>query len=248
MAHPYQSLLFVDIETVPGSPQFMEEKIMELFKKRFNSLWNAGGGEWDQIYEEQGSLHAEFGKIACISVGRIVELADGTVKFFIRSKASKHEDVILTHLSEILNNEEKPVYKLVGHNAKEFDFPFIYRRLIVNGMPIPGVLNPIGKKPWEFPWEDTMEIWGAGQFKYKASLDLLCNILGIESPKAVITGADVADLYYLKNAPPGDLPFDQEEKNMKAIASYCGGDVMATAKVWCKFKGVKFPEIIEHVE
>lgn len=248
MAHPYQSYLFVDIETVRQHQWLQDSKMPTLFKKRFESHWaNSPGIQWDEIYNQQAALTAEFGKIVCISIGRIVELNDKSVKFFVSSKAVKHESEILKHFSEIVSNVEKPVNKLVGHNAKEFDFPFIYRRLIVNGMPIPTIINPIGKKPWEFPWEDTREIWGAGQFKHHASLDLLSQICGFESPKEVMNGAQVGEYYY--SDPAKDmLPFDHEEMVMGNIASYCSGDVIATAKLYCKFKGIDFPDEIEYVK
>lgn len=245
MAHPYQTTLFVDIETVPQTQYLGIDRVADLFKKRFNYLWN-GDKQWEDIYNEQVSFHAEFGKVACISIGRIVEVNDHPAKFYIRTKASKNEKEILTHFAEVLENIEKPVFKLVGHNAKDFDFPFLFRRFIVNGMSIPGVLNPLGKKPWEFPWEDTMEMWGAGQFKYKASLELICHCLGIDSPKEGMSGANVAEMYYSEGA-KDVLPFDHEEAVMKAIAEYCGGDVVAMAKVYCIMKRIEFPGIVEYV-
>ena len=118
---------------------------------------------------------------------------------------------------------------LCGHNAKEFDFPYIARRMIIHGLKVPAKLNLMGKKPWEVPHLDTMEMWKFGDYKHYTSLKLLTHILQIPSPKDDISGADVAQVYYRDN-------------DIDRIARYCEKDVVAVAQILLRLRGEKILE------
>ena len=118
-------------------------------------------------------------------------------------------------LSEHFN---KPQHVLCAHNGKEFDFPFIARRMIINGIKLPYKLDLFGKKPWEIPHLDTLELWKFGDYKHFTSLKLLTKILNIPSPKTDIDGSQVRDVYYL-------------EKDITRIVEYCERDVVAVAQI-----------------
>ncbi len=118
---------------------------------------------------------------------------------------------------------------LCAHNGKEFDFPFLARRMIINRIPLPEILKVHGKKPWETSFCDTMELWKFGDFKHYTSLDLLTHILQIPSPKNDIKGSDVARIYY-------------KEKDLERIKKYCSHDVAALANVWLRLNEMELLE------
>ena len=177
-----------------------------------------------EIYGRAG-IYAEFGRIVCISAGCIV--ADGGQrKWWVKSFASHDERALLQDFAQMLNRfcKTKARARLCGHNAKEFDFPYIIRRMIIGGLPLPPVLQVFGQKPWETPFLDTMELWKFGDYKQFSSLALLAHVLGIPTPKDDIDGSQVAGVYY----GDGDLP---------RIACYCEKDVITTARIFLKLKG-----------
>ena len=118
---------------------------------------------------------------------------------------------------------------LCAHNGKEFDFPYIARRMIINKIDLPTKLNLFGKKPWEIPHLDTMELWKFGDYKHYSSLQLLTTILGISSPKDDIDGSEVAKVYY-------------KEKNLGRIVKYCEKDTIAVAQLLMRFNNEKLVE------
>lgn len=215
-------ILFLDIETVP---QYKDWKSVP---SDIKSLWEhrmrkniADGEKIDESWHQAG-LYAEFGKIVCISIGATYRTTDG-LKIGVKSFSGDDESKILTDFIESATDFlSKNVYRtLCGHNGKSFDFPFIARRCIIDGIKVPDFLQVAGKKPWEITFIDTMELWRFGDFKSYCSLKILTNILGIPSPKDDIDGSQVAEVYY-------------KEKNIKRIAEYCEKDVIATAKVLFK--------------
>ena len=94
--------------------------------------------------------------------------------------------------------------------------------MVIHGIELPRVLNLFGKKPWEVPHLDTLQLWKFGDFKHYTSLSLLTEILGIPSPKDDIDGSDVAQVYY-------------KEKNLARIVRYCEKDVLSLAQVILRF-------------
>ena len=214
-------ILFLDIETVPQSPTFneLDEKTQQLYGQKTKFLQKESTVE--ELYDRAG-IYAEFGKIICISVGYIHE---GSLGEQIRLKSFYHDDeeVLLREFVNLLEENYK-FSILCGHNAKEFDFPYICRRLLIHGIKLPTVLDIAGKKPWEINHLDTMELWKFGDYKAYTSLALLCHIFQIPTPKDDISGEDVARVYY-------------EERNLERIKVYCEKDVVALIQLLRKMMG-----------
>ncbi|GHV46540.1 3'-5' exonuclease [Bacteroidia bacterium] len=177
-----------------------------------------------QSFEESAGIYSEFGKIVCISVGFIFE-KDKKTAFRVRSFADKDEKRILTDFKNLLQNFCKTTaHTLCGHNIKEFDVPYICRRMIINSIALPKILQIAGKKPWELPFWDTLDMWKFGDLKNYTSLKLLTAVLGIPTPKDDIDGSMVASVFYREN-------------DLQRIATYCQKDVVATAQVFLRLNG-----------
>jgi len=216
--------LFLDIETVPevyNYEQLSDEK-KQLFEKKVQYRLKENQTSTD-LYNQAG-IWAEFGKIIVISVGFFVK--DDGSEFRLKSFANDDESKVLKDFAKLLNSDyfQRKDLLLCAHNGKEFDFPYIARRMIINRIDIPKQLAVFGKKPWETPFCDTMELWRFGDYKHYTSLALLTNILGIPSPKSDIEGKDVARVYY-------------EEKDLERIKKYCENDVIAIAQVMLRYMG-----------
>lgn len=217
-----ENILFLDIETVPEFENYSElnTTTQELFASK-TQYQRKDDFTPEEFYERAG-IWAEFGKIICISVGYFTFKSD--IRHFRVTSFFGEETKILKDFSNVVDNHfGQPQHILCGHNAKEFDFPFIARRMIINSIPIPQKLNLFGKKPWEVPHLDTMELWKFGDYKTFTSLKLLTSVLGIPSPKDDIDGSEVAKVYY-------------EEKNIDRIITYCEKDVIAVAQVLLRFR------------
>lgn len=217
----FEKILFVDIETVPEHESFDEltEESQELFAKK-TSYQRKEDITAKEFYERAG-IWAEFGKIVCISAGYFVNRGEQE-EFRVRS-FSGEELALLQEFKELLDthfNGHK--HLLCAHNGKEFDFPYIARRMIIKGVELPAKLNLFGKKPWEIPHLDTMELWKFGDYKHFTSLKLLTHIMGIPSPKTDIDGSEVGKVYY-------------EEKNLERIVKYCERDVVAIAQLLLRY-------------
>ncbi len=222
---PLDKVLFLDIETVPQTYHFteLEEKTKSLFEAKTRFMQN-DQKQFPEIYDERAGIYAEFGKIVCISVGIINETHTGRQ---IRLKSFYHDDeeTLLKQFKTLLDdryNSDRHI--LCGHNAKEFDFPYISRRMLINGMKLPYLLDTAGKKPWEISNLDTMELWKFGDFKAYTSLALLCHVFNIPTPKDDISGADVARVYF-------------EEKDLPRIKTYCEKDVVALIQLFLRMRG-----------
>lgn len=215
-------ILFLDIETVPQeeywssltteTQHLFEAKTKYQRKEEFTA---------EEFYERAG-IWAEFGKIICISVGYFNTI-NKKRQLRIRSFYGNDESKILTDFKNLLDAHfDHTSNVLCAHNGKEFDFPFIARRMIIHQIPLPKKLNLFGKKPWEVPHLDTLELWKFGDFKHYTSLKLLTHILGIPSPKDDIDGSEVAAVYY-------------KEKDIQRIVKYCEKDTIAVAQLLLKF-------------
>ncbi len=235
---PLDQLFVLDIETVPcvGCHDGLEEMLKELWKHKCESLrrekgWNLNLPAIEQMPDhlqetalfEQAGIYAEFGRVVCVSVGCFgFDKQEERWRFRVKSFAGHDEAQLLREVSALL--ARKPTFLLCAHNGKEFDFPYLGRRLLINGLPLPPQLDLAGKKPWEIPHLDTMELWKFGDRKAPTSLNLLAAIFKIPTPKDDITGKDVARVYYQEN----DLP---------RIVHYCQKDVITTARVLQRFRG-----------
>lgn len=217
-----ENILFIDIETVPEQESFkqLDLDMQELFDSK-TQYQRKDNSTAEEFYDRAG-IWAEFGKIICLSAGYFTFRGD--VRHFRVTSFFGEEEKILKDFSNLLNNYfNQPQHILCGHNAKEFDFPFIARRMIINRISLPQKLNLFGKKPWEIPHLDTMELWKFGDYKSFTSLKLLSRILDIPSSKGDIDGSQVAHVFYI-------------EKDIDRIVTYCEKDVIAVAQVLLRFR------------
>ncbi len=227
MSHfPLHNILFLDIETVPQFPDYgaLPEEWKGLWDFKAHSLARYHEGETHETLYPRAGIYAEFGKIICISCG-VVQGPPGQRKIILKSFAGDDERSLLQQFNEMLVKWAggEPKF-LCAHNGKEFDFPYLCRRMIVNGLPIPSILNISGKKPWEVNHFDTLELWKFGDFKSFTSLNLLAFTLGIPTPKDDIDGSMVWKVYW-------------EEKNLPRIITYCQKDVVTVAQILLRLNG-----------
>lgn len=220
---PLEKILFLDIETVPLASDWQElsetDQILWDKKTRFQRKEEITG---EEFYSRAGIM-AEFGKIICISVGMTEK--NETLK--IKSFYGDDEKQLLKEFGEIFNSPRLHDIILCAHNGKEFDFPWIARRFLINGMMPPLPFQLFGKKPWEIPHIDTMELWKFGDYKSFVSLELLAHVFGIPTPKDDIDGSMVAEVYY-------------KDKDLFRIVLYCEKDVLTLANVFRRMRQEDF--------
>ena len=218
----FENILFLDIETVPEVEHFNDISLerQELFALK--TQYQRKEEITPEDFYERAGIWAEFGKIVCISVGYFTNFNATSRKFRVTSFFGE-EIQILKDFKDLLDDHfYKPQHLLCAHNGKEFDFPYIARRMIINQIPLPEKLNLFGKKPWEIAHLDTMELWKFGDYKHFTSLKLLTSILGIPSPKDDIDGSQVGFVFYT-------------EKNIDRIVAYCEKDTIAVAQLLLRF-------------
>ncbi len=212
-----ENVLFLDIETVPLFSDF--DQLNETEKVLWEQKTNYQRKEefTSKEFYDRAGIWAEFGKIICISVGYFV--FKGNLRNFRVTTFHGDEINILNDFKTLLETHfNKPQHLLCAHNGKEFDFPFIARRMIINSIDIPFKLNLFGKKPWEVPHLDTLELWKFGDYKTFTSLKLMTHVLGIPSPKDDIDGSEVCHVYY-------------NENDIDRIIRYCEKDTVAVAQI-----------------
>lgn len=217
-----QNVLFLDIETVPQYESWnqvsKEEQDLYALKTKYQRKEDSS---LEEFYNKAG-IWAEFGKIICISVGYFI-IKNSKSQLRVTSFYGDDEVVLLMNFKNLLDKHfNLNKHLLCAHNGKEFDFPYIARRMVVHQIPLPDMLNLFGKKPWEVKHIDTLELWKFGDYKHYTSLKLLTHILGIPSPKQDIDGSEVADVYY-------------KENNLKRIVEYCERDTVAVAQLILRF-------------
>lgn len=217
-----EHVLFLDIETVPEYEYYnqMTDEKKELWAQK--TAYKRQDDFTPEEFYDRAGIWAEFGKIVCISVGYFN--TKGDVRNFRVTTFFGEEDILLKEFKNLLNTHfASPKYVLCAHNGKEFDFPYIARRMVINRIDLPPKLNLFGKKPWEVPHIDTMELWKFGDFKHYTSLKLMTNVLGVPSPKEDIDGSMVRDVFYIDN-------------NIDRIVKYCELDVIAIAQVFLRLR------------
>lgn len=229
-----KSILFIDIETVPIQPRLsdLSENMQQQWIKKSKLLRTDKPEDADpaKLFEERGGIFSEFSKVVCIGIGSLIQQESEWV-FRLKSLCENDEKILLNNFLSILErfNTANKEMKFCGHNIKEFDLPFLCRRLIINGIPLPPPLQLNNKKPWEIPHLDTLEMWKFGDYKNYTSLALLAEVLNIPSPKNDIDGSMVSRVFW-------------EEKDNERIAKYCMQDVLTTAKVFmhlCSHKDIE---------
>ena len=217
-----EHILFLDIETVPEKATFdeLDDEKKELWAQK--SKYQRKDEFTAMEFYDRAGIWAEFGKIICISVGYFK--FQGDIRNFRTTTFHGEENKLLKEFKNLLiTHFSSSKHLLCGHNGKEFDFPYIARRMIIHGIELPYKLNLFGKKPWEVPHLDTMELWKFGDYKHYTSLKLMANILGIPSPKQDIDGSMVCQVYY-------------QENDLDRIITYCELDVVTTAQVFLRLR------------
>lgn len=216
-----ENILFLDIETVPAHPDYasLDSRMLKLWDKKSERIRQTESDTPESLYGRAG-IYAEFGKIICISVGSFRK-----DEFRIKSFSGDDEATLLSGFAGLLNSYyNRQEHLLCAHNGKEFDFPFIARRMLVNSIKIPSILDLAGKKPWEVNHLDTMELWKFGDFKNYTSLDLLAALFEIPTPKDDIDGSQVGTVYW-------------QDHDLKRIVSYCCKDVLTVAQIIRRYRG-----------
>ena len=218
-----ENLLFLDIETVPETESYsdLSEDKQKLWDSK--SKYQRKEDYSPEDFYDRAGIWAEFGKIICISVGYFTEV-NSVRRFRVTSFYGDEHGLLLEFKALIETHFSKPKHLLCAHNGKEFDFPYIARRMVIHKISLPLKLNLFGKKPWEVPHLDTLELWKFGDFKHYTSLKLLTSVLGIPSPKDDIDGSEIFRVYY-------------EEKNVERIVTYCQKDTIAVAQVILRLRG-----------
>ncbi|WP_200974651.1 3'-5' exonuclease [Echinicola sp. 20G] len=221
-----RDILFLDIETASLTEKFSElpSRLQEEWQKKANYLQQTPEEKSiEEFYFEKAGIYAEFGKVLCIGLGYFLyDPEKEQLQFRTKSIALDNEHDTLLEFRNIL---EKKVWTLCAHNGKEFDFPYLCRRMLINRIPLPDALQMAGKKPWEIRHLDTLELWKFGDYKHYTRLELLAAIFDIPSSKDGINGSEVNEVYY-------------HHQDLKNIREYCIKDVEVTAKIYLAFQGL----------
>ena len=230
-----KGILFVDIETVPSASSYdlLSDAMKHEWNRKAKFLKSANDENADPatLFSDKAGIFSEFAKVVCISFGSLHE-QDNTLKMRLKSLVNDDEKILLKNFCTVIDrfaNHHKE-FRFCGHNIKEFDIPFLCRRMIINGIPLPACMQLAGKKPWEMTHLDTLEMWKFGDYKNFTSLSLLATVLGIPSPKSDIDGSMVGTVYWKDN-------------DLDRIGRYCIQDVLTSAKVYLKLKGITNLEI-----
>ena len=214
-------LLIIDIETIPAKESFghLDEAWKQLFHDKATKTMPYQGNI-EEFYKKRAGIWAEFGKVVCIGAAFFLPTPSDHWDLQLFSFSGHNEEKILSDFTVFCETwqSQNREFRFAGHNIREFDIPFIGRRMLINGLPLPESLRLQDKKPWEVSHFDTLGYWKFGDYKNYISLHLLANVLQIPSPKQGISGADVQDLYYQNN-------------NLQGIVDYCKQDVLATARI-----------------
>ena len=221
----YNNILFLDIETVSQYETYnhLPEDWKELWDLKAGIINRNRDEETSETAYPRAAIYAEFGKIICISCGYLQGSGEEK-KLIIKSYCGDDEKKILKEFSLMLQQWSGNADKyLCAHNGKEFDYPYLCRRMLINSISLPAVLNLSGKRSWEVPHLDTMELWKFGDYKSFTSLKLLTKILSIPSPKGDIDGSMVGHVFHVEN-------------DIDRIVTYCEKDVVAVAQVLLRMR------------
>lgn len=226
MSPELRDILFIDIETVAFTDDYasLSERLKTQWSRKANFLKRDSQLTDEELFHERAGIHAEFGKIVCIAVGKYLDQESGELALKTKVYAGHNEADLLTDFKKMVEKFDVSTLRFCAHNGKEFDYPYLCRRMLINGILLPAVLNLSGKKSWEVPHLDTMEMWKFGDYKHFTSLDLLAALFDIPSSKDNIDGSRVNYVYY-------------HDKDIEKISEYCRGDVVVLAQLFLKLKG-----------
>lgn len=225
MTTDLRDIVFLDIETVACTDNFemLDERLKTQWSRKASFLKRDEGITDEELFHQRAGIYAEFGKIVCIAVGMLHHKEGHGLSLRVKAFANDDEVKLLEEFSMMLSKTDQNAIKLCAHNGKEFDFPYLCRRMLVNGLVIPAALNLSGKKPWETQHLDTLELWKFGDYKHYTALDLLAAIFNIPSSKSDIDGSQVNAVYY-------------KEKNLEKIKTYCMRDVVVLTQLYLRMK------------
>lgn len=227
MQSELRDILFLDIETVACTDNFqsLDERLQTQWTRKAGFLKRDENITDEELFHQRAGIYAEFGKIICIVVGKLYEKESGEIGLKTKAFFDHDEKRLLTEFKNMLDKMEGTSVRLCAHNGKEFDFPYISRRMLVQGISLPTALNLSGRKPWDTPHLDTLELWKFGDYKHYTSLDLLAAIFNIPSSKSDMDGSQVNGVYYKDN-------------NLEKIKNYCISDVIVLTQLFLKLKGI----------
>lgn len=227
MTPELRDILFLDIETVACTDTFqsLDERLKVQWSRKAGFLKREEGITDEDLFHQRAGIYAEFGKIICIAVGKLYDTESGEVGLKTKAYFGHDEKKILLDFNTLLEKMEGATVRLCAHNGKEFDFPYMSRRMLIHGISLPAALNLSGRKPWETPHLDTMEMWKFGDYKHYTSLDLLAAIFSIPSSKSDMDGSQVNAVYY-------------RDKNLEKIKTYCVSDVVVLTQLYLKIKNL----------
>ncbi len=224
------NIIFIDIETVSSSPSYqkLNDDFQDAWKNKASYYIEREEITPSEAYERKAAIYAEFGKIIVISIGYFAKNKEGETYFKVKTLSNKNEYDLLTEFNDIIEQFGSKKTRLCAHNGKEFDYPYLCRRMLISGIPLVKSLQLLGKKPWENPHLDTMEMWRFGDFKYYTSLKTLTTILGLPPSKHNLQRKQIGKVYY-------------QENDIEKIIKYCQKEVIATARVFLKLTGNNTP-------
>jgi 3'-5' exonuclease len=224
-----KQILFIDIETAPCYPTYtdMPVPLQDEWNRKAKTFKNANNEQPEPAvaFSERAGIYSEFAKVVCIGIGSFFQHTDGW-QLKLKALTGEDEHELLTEFCTVVNkfSDYVPAFRFCGHNIKEFDVPFLCRRMVIQGIMLPECMQIAGKKPWEVPHLDTLELWKFGDNKNYTTLSLLAQVLGIPSPKSDLDGSKVGQVYW-------------GEKDLARIGKYCLQDVLTTVKVYLRLKG-----------
>lgn len=226
MTPELRDILFLDIETVASTDNFasLDERLKTQWSRKASFLKREEGVTDEQLFHQRAGIYAEFGKVVCIAVGKLYDTESGELGLKTKAYYGHDEKVLLTEFKSMLDKLDANI-RFCAHNGKEFDYPYMSRRMLVNGIALPVPLNLAGRKSWEVNHLDTMELWKFGDYKHYTSLDLLAAIFNIPSSKNGIDGSQVNSVYY-------------KEKDLEKIKDYCVSDVVVLTQLYLRMKGL----------
>ena len=217
-----RNLFFLDIETVASHPAYdqLDERMQLLWDKKADKLRKGDDTRTNaEMFYGQGAIYAEFGRVVCIAFGQLFWNERDELSFKVRSFENPDEGTLLREFKALIEKYPAEQLILCAHNGKEFDFPYLCRRMLIHGIELPRAMQLAGKKPWEILHQDTLELWKFGDYKNYTSLDLLAAVFGIASSKDEMSGDQVTPVFY-------------EENDLAKISRYCREDVVVLAQVY----------------
>jgi 3'-5' exonuclease len=226
MSPELRDILFIDIETVASTDDYasMDERLKVQWSRKANFFRRDANLTDEQLFHERAGIHAEFGKIVCVAVGKYLDHESGELGLKTKVYCDDNEADLLVNFKQMVEKFDAANLRFCAHNGKEFDYPYLCRRMLINSIPLPAVLNLSGKRAWEVPHLDTMELWKFGDFKHYTSLDLLAALFQVPSSKTDMDGSQVNYVYH-------------HDKDLEKIAEYCRADVIVLAQLFLKLKG-----------